>query len=179
GLRRHRRRAAEVGGVERRTQPQHHRQVLRREQLRHEVDLLDADAVLPGDAAAAADALLQDFVARRQHPLYLFAVALVEQQDRMDVAVAGLEALAAAQVVLLPDAVDLAQDVWQLRPRHDAVLRAVARRQPADGAEGLLAAFPQQQPLRVRGGPAHLAGAVPAGDLRDPLGLGFEPGLQA
>ena len=66
-----------------------------------------------------------------------------------------------------------------LRPRHDAVLRAVARRQPADGAERLLAALPQQQPFRVGVRPAHLAGVVLLGDGGDALGVGVQPRLQA
>ena len=69
-------------------------QVVRREQLRHEVDLLDADAVFAGHAAAQADALVQDLVTRLQHPPHLIRVALVEEQDRVDVAVAGVEDVA-------------------------------------------------------------------------------------
>ena len=74
---------------------------------------------------------------------------------------------------------DVAQDVRQLGPRHDAVLRAVARRQPADGAERLLAALPQQQPFRVGVGPAHFAGLVLLGDGDDALGVGVEARFQA
>ena len=57
-------------------------------------------------------------------------------------------------------ALDVPQDLRQLRPRHDAVLRAVARRQPADGAERLLAGLPQREPFRLGVGLAHLAGVV-------------------
>ena len=51
-----------------------------------------------------ADALLQDLVAGRQHALHLVGVALVEQQDRVDVAVAGVEDVGDPHVVLLADA---------------------------------------------------------------------------
>ena len=45
-----------------------------------------------------ADALFQDLVAGRQHALHLVGVALVEQQDRMNVAVAGMEDVGDAQI---------------------------------------------------------------------------------
>ena len=49
----------------------------------------------------SADALVQDLVAGRQHALHLIGVAFVEQQDRVNVAVAGMEDVADAHVVLL------------------------------------------------------------------------------
>src|SRR5262249_37155376 len=124
-------RAATALLVERRPQPQHPVEVLRREQLRPEVQLLHAHAVLARDAAARADALVENLVAGRQHALHLVLVALVEEQDRVDVAVAGMEDVANPDIILLADALNLAEDVGQLGPRHDAVLGAVARRQPA------------------------------------------------
>ena len=121
----------------------HRGQVFGREELGHELHLLDADAVLAGDAAAEVDALVEDLVARQQDALHLLGVALVEQQDRVDVAVAGVKDVGDAQVVPLADVGDEPQDVRQLGARHDAVLRAVARAEPADRAEGLLAALPE------------------------------------
>ena len=58
---------------------------------------------------------------------------------------------------------DAREDVRQLRARHDAVLRAIAGAQPADGAERLLAALPQQQPLFVATWPGGLRGRRPLG----------------
>ena len=67
-----------------------------------------------------------------------------------------------------------------LRPRHDAVLRAVAGAQPADRAERLLAALPQQQPLLRRRSPAGLRGRRSCRQmLDDPVALAVEPGFQA
>src|SRR5207237_5911155 len=119
-------------------------------------DLLHADAVLAGYAAAAADTLFQDLVASLEHALHLFLVAFVEEQDRVNVAIAGVKNVAHAQLILLADPLDLAEDVRQFRARHDAVLCAVARRQPADGAERLLAALPEQVSLGVGVGLADL-----------------------
>ena len=61
--------AEQAVGVERVAEACHHVQVVVGEQLCHEVDLLDADAVLAGDAAAAVDALVEDLVAGGEHAL--------------------------------------------------------------------------------------------------------------
>src|SRR5437773_3912584 len=84
GRRKHLGRAAPVLWVERRAQSQHHAQIVRRKQTRHEVDLLHADAVLTGDATATVDALFEDLVTSCQHALGLVGIALVEEQDRMN-----------------------------------------------------------------------------------------------
>src|SRR5262249_56207417 len=47
-------------GIEDGTQPDHREEVVRREEQRHLADLLDADAVLAGDAAAERDAGLEN-----------------------------------------------------------------------------------------------------------------------
>ena len=132
-----------------------------------------------GDAATHVDAFVQDLVAREQHALDLFGVAFVEQQDRMDVAVAGVEDVDDADAVPRARLGDELQDLGQLRARHDAVLRAVTGAQAADRAERLLAALPQQQPFFRRIGGAHLAGPRLAADLDDFAGFvingDFEP----
>ena len=133
---------------------------------------------LPPSATHAS----QDLVARRQHALHLVRVALVEEQDRVDVAVAGMEDVAdprAGGVRRWPRS--RAGCRGSLRARHHAVLRAVARRQPADGAERLLAALPQQRPAPPRSSRhAHLARAVLLGTRpRCARRLRIEPRLQA
>src|SRR5262249_6027634 len=147
--------------------------------LRHEIDLFDTDAMFARDAAAAADALFQDFVTRLEYALDLFRVALVEQENRMDIAVAGVEDVGDAELVLAADALDLAENVRQLSARHDAVLREVARRQAADRSKGLLATFPQQQSVRLAAGPAYFAAFVLLGDGSDALRVGIQARLQA
>ncbi len=66
-------------------------------------------------------------------------VAFVEEQDRVNVAIARVEDVGDAQIVLATHFLDEAKDVRQLGARHNAVLRAITRRESADGAEGLLA----------------------------------------
>ena len=56
----------------------HHGQIFGCEEFRHEVDLLDADAVLPSHAAAQANAFVEDFVAGREDAFDLIRIALVE-----------------------------------------------------------------------------------------------------
>src|SRR4051812_21046974 len=80
----------------------------------HEVALLDADAVLAGEAAADLDAELQDVVAR---PLGLFHLARlvdVEQDQRVQVAVAGVEHVGHAEPLRAADLVDALQHMRQL-----------------------------------------------------------------
>ena len=59
--------------------------------MRHQVALLDADAVLAGQAAADLDAELQDVGAGRLGLRQLRRVVGVEEDQRMEVAVAGME----------------------------------------------------------------------------------------
>ena len=127
--------------------------------LVHEVDLLDADAVLAGDAAAAGEALVEDLVAGRQHALDL-RPASRSSNSRIGwmLPSPAWKTLTIRMSYFAPISRDPLQDVRQLRARHDAVLRAVAGAQPADRAERLLAALPQQQPLLGVGRPGGLRG---------------------
>src|SRR5205823_12819059 len=109
-------------------------------------------------ATAERDARLENLAPSDEHPLDLVAIALVVEQDRMDVAVAGVEDIGDPQALLFGDPADDAQDLGHLGARHDAVLRAVVGRQTADGAEGALAALPERRALGLVGGDAHLAG---------------------
>ena len=77
----------------------HLRALGRRELDAHRRQLLDADAVLAGDGAAHRDAELEDLGAERLGAMQLVAVVGVEQDQRMQVAVAGVEDVDAAQRV--------------------------------------------------------------------------------
>src|SRR5262249_17956985 len=99
----HLRGAAPALRVEGVPQRDHRGQVLGAEQLGHERHLLDADAVLACDAPPHRDALVEDLVARPQDALHLVGVALVEQQDGMDVPVPRVEDVGDADLVALAD----------------------------------------------------------------------------
>src|SRR5260370_42427320 len=96
----------------------------------------------------------------------------------MDVAIAGVEHVGNAELILGTNPLDRAEDVRQLGAWHDAVLRAITRRQPTHGSKGLLAALPEQESLRITGGAADFARLVLPGDGRDALCVGIETSLQ-
>src|SRR5690348_14381884 len=63
----------------------------------HLVDLLDPHAVLPGDATALADAELEDLAAERLRPGNLVRDVAIEKDEGMQIAITGMEHVAAAQ----------------------------------------------------------------------------------
>ncbi len=134
--------AAAAFRVKRRLQPGHHQEIFRSKELWHEVDFFHADAVLSGDAAAAPDAFIQNLMTSSQYSFHLVGMALIEQQNGVNVAVAGMENVADANLMLGADPLNLAENVGQLSSRYDAILAAITRRQPADSAKSVLARFP-------------------------------------
>ena len=75
---------------------------------------------------------------------------------------------------------DEPQDLRQLRPRHDAVLRAVAREPSRPMApNACLRPFHSSHPLGLGVRLADLAGLVLLGDRLDAVGLVLKPGVQA
>ena len=102
---------AAVLRVEGAAQAQHLFQIGRREEFGHEVKLFDADAMLAGHAAAAVNALLEDLVTGRQHSADLVRIAFVEEKTGMNVAVAGVEYVADADLIFLADVIDEAQNI--------------------------------------------------------------------
>ena len=97
----------------------------------------------------------------------------------MDVAVAGMEHVHDADVVLLADFADAGQDVRQFRAGDHAVLGAKARAEPADRAERLFAGLPELQPLLGVLGEADFAGAVLAADVGHAVALDVKAGFEA
>jgi hypothetical protein len=134
--------AAATFRIKRRLQPGHHQEIFGSKELGHEADFFHANAVLAGDAAAAADAFIQNLMTGRQHSPHLVGVALIEQQYGVNVAVAGMENVADANLMLGTDPLNLAENVRQLSSRDDAVLATITRGQPPDSAKSVLARFP-------------------------------------
>src|SRR5690348_2758352 len=73
---------------------------LGRELGTHAADLLDPDAMLAGDRAAHVDAQLEDAIAEFDRALAIARLVRVEQDQRMQVAVACVEYVRAGQPVL-------------------------------------------------------------------------------
>ncbi len=129
--------------------------------------LLDADAVLTGHAAPELETGEQDLPTGRQRARRLGGIALVVQNDGMDVAVAGVEDVADAEPVARARRLDAREDLGEPRARDDAVLRAVARRQAADRAERAFPALPERRAFRLVGGAAYAGGTVAAAEVFD------------
>src|SRR5712692_6771058 len=167
--RHHLARVGEPGRVERAPQPLHRVEVAGPEQERHRARLVDSDPVLAGDRAARLDARVEDRLGQLLGALGLALVALVVEDERMEVPVAGVEDVADPQPELFLQLGDPAQHCRQLRPRDDAVLHVVVRADAAHGRERRLAPLPEQGPLVVVGGDADFARAVLAADALDCL----------
>src|SRR5262249_51304877 len=124
-----------------------------------------------GNRAAHLRADLHDLGAGGDDARLLTGLAGIVEDVRVEVAVAGMEDVADAQAVRGGDLVDAGQDLRQLRPRDHAVHRQVRGRAAAVGAEGRLAALPQQLPLGLVRRRADLARARFATGLHDALRL--------
>ena len=107
--------------VEGELEPLHEREVGRREDERHEVGLLEADAVLAGDRAADLRADLHDLGPRRHHTRFLTLATRVVEDVGVEVAIARVEDVANAQAVGGHDLVHAAQHVRELGARDHAV----------------------------------------------------------
>ena len=86
---------------------------MRVELHRHQVALFDADAVLAGQAAADFDAQFQDVGAEVFRLVEAGRVVGVEHDQRMQVAVAGVEDVGDLQAVVVGHLPDAAQHVGQ------------------------------------------------------------------
>src|SRR6185436_20391880 len=100
-------RVQEPLGVEHRLDAHLQGEVDRGELHPHQVALLDADAVLAGEAAADVDAQLEDLGACFLGPLGLTLVVGVVEDERMQVAVAGVEDVGHPEAVAVADRRDL------------------------------------------------------------------------
>ena len=149
------------------------------EHERHVVPLLDADAVLARQHPAGGHAGPHDLLARGQHVLHHPRLALVEHQQRVQVPVAGVEDVHHQQVVARGDLVHLAEHLHEPPSGHDGVVQVVVGLDPGDGAEGVLAALPDEGPLGLVGGHPHRARPVGQADLGHALHRILDAGLQA
>ena len=128
----------------------HQRQVVVGEHPRHVLRLVGADAVLAGDRSAGLDAVGQDLGGHRLGPLRLPRDLLVVADQRVQVAVAGVEHVADAQPRALLRAARMRPSTsGSLRARHHAVLHVVVRRHAAHRGERRLAALPDARALLV------------------------------
>lgn len=107
--------------IEGATHAGHHRQVMLIEHHGHVLELLGADAVFTGDAAAGRHADTQDLASGGQYPLCFFWVATVVADVGMQVAVAGMEHVGEGQLIAGGDGGDLLQCVDELGAGHHSI----------------------------------------------------------
>lgn len=157
----------------------HRGQITFRKHFVHEVDFLHTNAMLSRDRTAAVQALIQNLVTGEQDSLDLSSVPLIEQQDGMDVAVPGMKDIDDSQFMFRGDFDNSAENVRQLGARNNTVLGAVTRAEPADGAEGLLAALPKFLPFFVPNCQTDLAGITLFAEVDDAVPLFIEPCFQS
>src|SRR5262249_59323765 len=102
---------------------------------------------LPGNRTTETQAASHDFISGFLALIALRGIAAVEQDQGMQVAVAGVEDVADDQAILLADALDLRQRSRDFGAWDDAILSVVSRGYAAHGPERGLAAQPQQLAL--------------------------------
>ena len=134
----------------------------RRELHAHRAELFDADAVLAGDGAAHRHAEFEDLGAEGFGALQLVGVVGVEQDQRMQVAVAGMEDVEAAQAVPCRHRADGDQHLGQAAARDRRIHAQVVGADAAARRKGVLAAAPEAQALRLvlAGGQPRRAGRL-------------------
>ena len=141
------------------------------EKERHEFALFHADAVLAGEAAADFDAITDDFSGGFQSALELLVVAKIVENDRVEIAVAGVEDVANAEAELVADFLDVAERLRKLGTRDDTVEDVDAGGDSAEGAEGVFAALPEEFALSIVAGYADFASVMRAANFVDGRGL--------
>lgn len=127
--------------------------------MQHEIPFFDADTMLAGEAATRVDAKLQDIVPGSLGARRILRVVDVVQDQRMHVAVAGVEDIGDAQAVARDDLTGAGKHMGELAERHGAVHADIVG-DAAGGAEGGFPAFPDRR--RFHGRLAFL-------DSRDPV----------
>src|SRR5882757_4079407 len=122
------------------------------EHFRHQVALLDADAMFAGKNAAEFDTDPQDIGAEGFGPFDLTGLVGIIQDQRMQIAVAGMKHVGDAEIVLSREVADSRQGLRQFAARDSAVHAEIIRRDPPDGRKCRLAAGPEQIALNFRSG---------------------------
>src|SRR2546423_14835948 len=102
--------------------------------LGHEIDLLHANAMLASDAAAECDTFFQNFFASMDGAFHLVWITFIIQDERMDVAIAGVENICDPQPISAAGLLNEFHYFWKFRTRHDSILGEVIRAEPANGS---------------------------------------------
>src|SRR5699024_6594608 len=138
----------------------------------HLVDLFHTDAVFAGNRAAVFQAELADGAAKGLGALeFAGNVGIIENQ-RMQIAVAGMKDVGYPQAIVLGQVVNTLQDFGQRAAWNGAVHAVVIGRDAPDRRESRLASGPKQHAFLFVGGYPDIAGS----GLFDHLDHGFQVG---
>src|SRR5579875_283646 len=125
------------------------------------------------------DALVQDRAGQLLGPLLGAGLAVIEQHQRMEVPVPGVEHVRHPDAGGCRQIGDRVEHLMQRGPRHHSVLHDVGGADPAHRGERRLAALPDRGPLGSAGRLADLVGALALADLPDRRGLPGHIALRA
>ena len=125
----------------------------------HLIDLLHPDAVFAGHGAADRHAQFEDLPAQLLRGFEFARPVCVVQDERVQVAVAGMEDVGHAQAVLVGQRLDAVQYLGQAGARNGAVHAVVVRRNTSHRRERGLAPGPEAQSLGLVAGDPDLGGA--------------------
>src|SRR5579884_2433688 len=145
----------------------------------HQVALLDPDAVLAGQHATDGDAQFQDVGAEHLGALDLARLVRVVENERMEIAVAGVEHVGNGEPVALRQRADAGEDLRQTGARDRPVHAVVIGGDSPDRRKGGLAPRPEGQPLGLVAALPHDHGAVVARNLLDLSGEMVDLGRSA
>ncbi len=155
------------------------REVDLREHRRHQVALLHPHPVLAGEHTPDLDAQLQDLGPELFGLLELAWLVGVVEDERMQVAIAGMEHVGAGKPIFDGQFAHALEHQRQLGARDGAIHAVIIRRDAPDRREGRLAAGPEQQPLLLRIGDAAGRGPAVARNSLDPRDEMIDLGLRA
>ena len=135
--------------------------------------------MLPGHRATHLDAGAQQILVRGLRALELLGLTVVVQDERVEVAVPGMEHVGDLDAVPRADRDQLAHDRRKLRARDDGVLEEIGRRESSDRSRGFLSALPEERALGDVGGDADLERPALPADPRRALALRLDLGGRA
>src|SRR5262245_21917549 len=113
------------------------------EHRRHQVALLDPDAMLAGEHAPHLDAELEDVGAEAFRFLELARLVGIVENERVEIAVAGMEHVGDTQPIALGQFAHALEHLRQARPRDGAVHAVIVGRDAADRRKRRLAPGPE------------------------------------
>jgi hypothetical protein len=113
------------------------------EDERHEFGFLHANAMLAGQGATDFHAVADNFVGSGQRAFEFSWSARIVEDQRMQIAVSGMENISNLQIALFADLVDAAKRLREFGPRNYAVQNVITWRDTPQSTEGVFAALPE------------------------------------